>query len=366
MNGWWTRTFRTGKRHSLAICMYHAVIRTRIEVDDWCFLDIDAFRRQLCFLKENFNVISLTEAIRFMRDGRTLGTAAVITFDDGFQNVYSLAFPILRELGLPATVFLTTGFIGTADTPWACRLHLGLTETTQTSLAWDDCNFDLSGAMAKARASADIQSRLKRLPQPELLEEVHRILMTLVIDPHSPIPVDSPFRMLDPGAIAEMSYSGLVEFGAHTATHAILSALPLESRCNEIRASLNAVKALTGKPCTLFAYPNGGKQDYDAQTLSILQQCGVKAAVTSIPGSVGSGSSLLELRRYPIGPGLSMQQFEAMVKGLNDPIFPSLVDLISTTRTALKAIRIRFYTRRKGAGRKNGITGRDSCNQTGS
>ena len=120
----------------LTIVTYHAVVRSPLKIYDWCFLGEESFRQQLTYLKKHFDVVSLAAAVEVLRAGKLNRPTAVITLDDGYQNNYSVAFPILREFGFPATVFIATGFIDTDDTLWTLRLNLSLAATKRTSLPW--------------------------------------------------------------------------------------------------------------------------------------------------------------------------------------------------------------------------------------
>lgn len=294
--------------------MYHAVIQSPLEVPDWCFLDADFFRAQMQYLKNNFEVIPLSAAATQIRDGSIRRPLAVITFDDGFRNNYEVAFPILRAAGLPATLFLVTGLTDTNDTVWFCRLNRALANSRVASLEWNGVRFDLSTVTDKAKASSVIQARLKVFPHSQLLTELRRILTGLDDDPDSPIESDSPFRMLSREEIRAMTATGMIEVGAHTQSHAILSSLSPQEQRNEIEQSLAVIRQLTGRPCDLFAYPNGLKQDYDPESIRILQVSEVQAAVTSIEGVNDRDTPLMELRRYGIGPHLDMTEFEAMMQ----------------------------------------------------
>jgi peptidoglycan/xylan/chitin deacetylase (PgdA/CDA1 family) len=234
----------------------------------------------------------------------------VITFDDGFQNNYDVCYPILLENGLPATIFLCTGYINTGDTVWFCKLDRAMSQTTKSSLEWNLSRFDLSSIGSRAKASNLLQEKLKDLPQPILLRELFKILLALDDDPDRPIEIGSPYRMLSCSAITEMASSGLIEFGAHTQTHAILSRLSWKECIDEIEGSMTAVRKVTGRPCELFAYPNGCIDDYNNGVIRILESYGVRAAVTTIEGPNDSKTSLMELRRYGIGPNLSLAGFQ--------------------------------------------------------
>ena len=299
----------------LTILMYHAVIRALLPVYEWCFVDAAAFRSQMLYVKQRFRVLTLSEAVERLKHGKIDRPTVVLTFDDGFQNNYDVAFPILRDAGIPATVFLTTGLVSTNDTVWFCRLNRALAETRKTSLAWDGCRFALAGLGAKAKVASTIKARLKELPHAQLLTELRTIVLRLGDDPDRPVAVGSTFHMLDRAAIVAMADSGLFEFGAHTHSHAILSLLTPQERHDEIVRSITTVHKLTGRPCTLFAYPNGRAQDYDVGDIAILESCGVRVAVTAIAGPNDSQTSVMELRRYGIGANLSLEGFKEYMPG---------------------------------------------------
>jgi peptidoglycan/xylan/chitin deacetylase (PgdA/CDA1 family) len=89
-----------------------------------------------------------------------------------------------------------------------------------------------------------------------------------------------------------------------------LSQLPLEEQRNEIEQSIKAVHELTGRPCELFAYPNGRACDYNGESMEILDGSGVHTSVTAIQGPNDRMTPPMELRRYPIGADMSPAYFQ--------------------------------------------------------
>lgn len=300
-------------KNQLTIFLYHAVIRSPLNFYDFCFLDESSFRDQVKYIKRHFEVIPLSEAVERLMNGKLKRRTAVITFDDGLQNNYEVAYPILRKEALPATIFPVTGLVNTRNTVWFCRLIHALAETSKTSFDWDGLTFDLTESVSKAKSAAAILARLKEFSLPELLAELRGIIMSLGEDPDSPIEDDSPFRMLSHEAITEMLYSGLIEFGAHTHSHGILSLLSKEECRFEIEQSLNTIHELKGSTCKLFAYPNGRPQDYNSETIEALNACGVLAAVTSISGTNDEMTPVMELKRYAVGANWGLEKFKKKV-----------------------------------------------------
>jgi peptidoglycan/xylan/chitin deacetylase (PgdA/CDA1 family) len=304
---------RLAYRDQLTVIMYHGIIKEPLIIEDWCFVDEHSFRLQMEYLKRYFEIVSLSEAVGRMGRGEIRRPTAVITFDDGYQNNFEVAFPILKGERIPATIFLTTGLINTDDTVWYGRINLALSKTQRKYIEWNGFKFDLSRSDLKAKASAAIQESLKKLEHPKLMAALRKMTSELGDDPDCSIAMGSPFRMLDKKAIGEMAASGLIEFGAHTHRHSILSHLSDGERENEIRRSTDAVYELTGQRCKYFAYPNGRAEDYNSETIQDLKTCGVQAAVTTISGPNDPMTPVMELRRYGIGANLPMAEFQLMV-----------------------------------------------------
>ncbi|MBI4707533.1 MAG: polysaccharide deacetylase family protein [Candidatus Omnitrophica bacterium] len=99
------------RKNKLVIIRYHSVGDFRKhEVN----VKINKFRKQMQFLAKNYSLLSLKDACGLLKQKRCLPKKAVaVTFDDGYSDNYTNAYPILRNLGVPATIFLTAGYIGT-------------------------------------------------------------------------------------------------------------------------------------------------------------------------------------------------------------------------------------------------------------
>ncbi len=97
------------RRPGISFLIYHRVGNTSsLEMD----LPLPLFRKQMEHLAETGCVIPYTDAVARLRSGAAVDRdLCVITFDDGFEDFYHTAFPLLRTLGLPAILFVTTGFV---------------------------------------------------------------------------------------------------------------------------------------------------------------------------------------------------------------------------------------------------------------
>jgi peptidoglycan/xylan/chitin deacetylase (PgdA/CDA1 family) len=91
----------------ITIIMYHAIS----DDGDPYATTPSAFRRQIAYLKARFTIIRLSDIEAAVR-GAQIQRQVVITFDDAYQDFRETAYPILNDFGIPATVFVPTGFIG--------------------------------------------------------------------------------------------------------------------------------------------------------------------------------------------------------------------------------------------------------------
>lgn len=299
--------------NTVTILAYHCVIEKPLAFEDWCFLDKVEFEKQIKYLTSHFDVIPMSEAVNKLKTGSVDRPTAVITFDDGFQNNFTQAYPILQKYQAPATIYLVSSLIGSAQTVWFTRLIRGLSQTHIPELEWKGVAYPLKSPVQKKECSYALQALLKNFPADQLEAQLDQILKRLKVELNSDVEEGSPFRMLSNNEIEQMCDAGLIEFGAHTVNHTILSRLDSESQAEQIRKSIDAVGQMSRQSCNHFAYPNGGANDFNDASLSHLANHNVQSAVTMIPGSNDHQTPHLELHRYGIGSDTQFSRFKLMV-----------------------------------------------------
>ena len=301
---------RTLFRKAHTVITYHGVRNADLPIPDECFIARDRFISQMLYVKRHFTVVPLSQALDLaVSRKKPVLPLLSITFDDGFQNVYDNAFPVLKELGLPATVFLVTSLTDTDNTIWYCTLNHAFSETNMRSMVWRDRRFDLTNPGNRVHACLTLQGILKEMPHDVLVREVDGIISSLGFDPGRGLPKNSPFRILSSRDIQQMHKSGFIEFGAHTHTHSILSLLTEEAQEREIRSSIDRVCAITGKQCTLFSYPNGEAGDFGENTRDLLIRNNIYCSVTMMRGPNYPDTDRFCYRRYGIESAMSDHRF---------------------------------------------------------
>jgi len=308
--------FRMMNRKKFIILLYHGVLKQKIPVSCWWQLPFEKFKWQLEYLKKHYTVMHLRDVIDKVQRGEHLpDNVAVITFDDGFENNYSVAYPLLQELNLPATIFLTTDFIGTDQMLWPDKLLILFLETKVQEI--DLRNFalgilDLSSKEAKQKSFNLISNQLKALKidkKKELISYIESILSKEKIQ----VPYSDNFKLLSWEQVDFMNETGLIHWGAHTCTHEILSNLDDSSLEDEIQKSCCRISSYGNN--LLFAYPNGSKRDFDERAKVILQKLNVLCALTTISGLNSHFPDAYELKRIDIDNNMTENRFKLLCSG---------------------------------------------------
>jgi peptidoglycan/xylan/chitin deacetylase (PgdA/CDA1 family) len=234
-----------------------------------------SFEQQIRYLRRNYTVLSLRELL----DGwerRSLsadGRYCVLTFDDGWEDTYTRAFPILRQYRIPATIFLATAYIGTTRWFWTDRLSYLAWQASRvqvspgqgreikaafSSLAdalptWTLRMFD--GSREQFAGCLDVLiETLKALPEDRIDAFLDRLARPLEIR----IPKRRVFLSWD--EVSEMSRHGAT-FGSHSCTHPILTRLPLSTLDRELCDSYASLQARPIASIPVFCYPNGNHSE---------------------------------------------------------------------------------------------------------
>ena len=232
------------------------------------------FRSQMELLQRRFDV----QPLRVLASGGAPKNAIAVTFDDGYRDNYTDAFPILRELGIPATIFLVTEAVDGNRMIWHDRIFDAY---HRTAAPIADRRRELAESLARARSANPVER--------EAL--ITRLLGRLAVEP-----CDDGWDKLTWDQVREMARTGIY-FGAHTLDHSILSHVGAEEARRQVRGSKERIESELDRAVTLFAYPNGSAADFNETTKTILREEGFRSAATTIAGSNDGTTDPLELRR---------------------------------------------------------------------
>lgn len=248
--------------YSIPVLLYHKII----EHDDLtlnlpCAVSGSLFNKQMSYLFENgYNVISIDKYLRYISGGEKIPKKTIlITFDDGYRNIRSLAYPVLKKYSFPAVVFVSCQYIGTNEAfPWDRKISM---------------------------ASKKISNGLLPLAWEEIRE------------------------MQD-----------LISVGSHTISHPHLGRLNRKQIYYELSESKELIKQRLIKEIISFAYPHGIKQygDFNELTRQILIDTGYKVAFNSEIGRNKKASDLYLQKRIGIDAWDSIPLFKSKLVGAYD------------------------------------------------
>jgi len=222
---------------------------------------VEGFKANLQFLKRNTNVVSLDD---FLAGRLTSGKVnIVITFDDGYKSWITTAIPFLKELRLPATFFVSSGFVGLRKE--------------------DEADY--------IRSKLLIKRPIQRTTAGLSLEDLRRI-------------VEEGFCV-----------------GGHTLNHSNLGELRNIAQIKyEIAEDKQRLERITGRKIDYFAYPFGGYHNPSTNLIEVLKECGYRGAVTTVSGFNGVGYNAFLLHRELTFASMPERMFRARAYGNYDAI----------------------------------------------
>jgi peptidoglycan/xylan/chitin deacetylase (PgdA/CDA1 family) len=268
----------------------------------------DEFRDQMLLLKQRFHPMRLSDVAAAIDEGRDLpADAVVVTFDDGYNDNYHVVFPILRELGVPATFFVSTGHIDSGRPyayDWLVHMIL-LTPATRLVLPELGLDVALPADRTGRRAIAvDVLFRMNEWGMPS-----------------DTAPPDC--RPMTWDQLREMHAAGL-EIGSHGVHHWMLSKLPQAELEAEVRQSKEALERELGVAPLLMSYPVGSGRAFDRRVIDTTRDAGYALACSYISGTNPQpASNRYSLYRLAVERNMGKGWFDAMLTMPNLMSYPT-------------------------------------------
>ena len=271
-----------------------------------------SFKNQIEYIKNHFNVIDLQSYLNFLSGKNRLPSNSVLlTVDDGYKDFYTVAFPILKRYGVPATVFLTVDFIDKKMWLWHDLLNFALDNTPRSDITFNGRNFDLADRQERFELKLSFDNICTSYGSSERDLFITQVLKDLKVTvPNSPSAEYAPLTWTQ---ILEMSDCGIL-YGAHTCTHPILSKIHPHEALREIRQSKHRIEEVVQKDISAFCYPNGKEDDFNKEVKDMVRECGFMCAFSTIYGMNDLQSDRYALKRMAAG-GKSFAHFVHDVSG---------------------------------------------------
>ncbi|MGH9467133.1 MAG: polysaccharide deacetylase family protein [Terriglobales bacterium] len=325
--------------------MLHRVLEdTREAYDPEMAVSDENFERFLAWVSRHYRVVRLQDLQQELRGWRCGSPPlCVLTFDDGWSDNFTCAFPMLQRYNLTATVFLAVNFIGTGRRLWQERLWRHLQRAGKTSSAAESLRATGEAfAWCPPLGAADLNlSRLRPLlltrPSPEAEAFVDRFGRIVGGEPEWAGPA-----FLSWDQVQRMRECG-IDFGSHTMQHTLLSRAPTAVAEAEVCDSRRAIEERLGAPVCSFSYPWGAR---GPASRAQVESAGYAFAVTASPGLARSDSDALQLPRVALSDACFGRASRPGGDGLSGK--KRTQDAFSAAALSLHIARARFSNLRVG------------------
>lgn len=244
-------------RKSLRIVYYHLVSNENPTYSlSKKILSLKRFSNQIIDLKKKYNIISLDTAYEMFLDKKGYDTNLVITFDDGFKEIYHSVYPILQREKITGTVYLISNCINNNNLMWRNKLSY-LQKTNKQKF--------IDQACSKLSSFYNVERKLRN---ENLMQWSSRSWLMNVKDSYSNflwdqlsdiglndfLKINRPYLITE--EIEELAKHGW-SFGSHSKSHPLFSKLNEEEALREIEESIHSISALINLKYLHFSYPFG-------------------------------------------------------------------------------------------------------------
>jgi len=316
---WACRLWPTTRTRAV-ILVYHRIASLPSDPQLLC-VKPEHFAQHLEHICHAYRPMSLVELGRSLANGQLPHHAIAVTFDDGYVDNLRNAKPILERYNVPATVFVTSGYVGQNREFWWDELeHLLLLpaklpdrlELTISGRAysWLTSSEPISGNDTEANRAWNVLMKSYPTPRHRAYTELHRLLRPLSIEEREKIMTEverwagaksgvrPDYRALNPDEMKQLSEGDLVDIGSHTVTHPMLSTEPTDYQRREIFQSKQDLEGILNRTVTSFSYPYGNRREDSAPTIELVREAGYELACANFPAVATRRSDTFWLPRF--------------------------------------------------------------------
>ena len=269
------------------LCYHNTVAPGESAGDPGVHMAVADFARQVSWVAAHYDVVPLVDVARRLREGRSLRGLAALTLDDGYEGVFTHAWPILRNANLPATVFIPTNFMQERTPFWWDHPAIAAHATDERRTTW----------LEQLKGDGDAIARAEGATEPPVLP--------------------SSCRPASWETIRRAAAEGF-DIGLHSASHRTMPRLSDDELHREVVVSRAVLAERTGVEAAAFAYPYGR---WDARVRDVVKQSGFDVAVTLDAGLNDEASDPWALRRVNVPASISAPAFAAWTAGISPALW---------------------------------------------
>lgn len=248
----------------------------------------EVFEQQMRILKKDFIPITIKQLVDHINKEKALPRNAImITFDDGFDDNYYNAYPILKKLDMPATFFVSTDFVESNEAIWFERLAYFFyrVEALSIYIKQLDLELTLTSSLLSRREAYGILVEAIKLVENSIRIEILNELYIEYGDPYNSISEEASkySKPMTWNQLQQMADDGF-DIGAHSVTHPVLSKLTMEELSFELNESKVRLEEKINTEVLSTAYPVGQSESVSGSVLDITSKANYQIAFNYIDG----------------------------------------------------------------------------------
>jgi len=237
-------------------------------------VDVDSFRDQMRLLSRTHQCLSLSRFSDLLKERRLPPNSVTVTFDDGYRDGLTLALPILERFQIPATIFVTTGFLDHRAPVWWRELEAIIQNSNQLDFSWENQSYrySLQAISQRDDCFAALTTLFERL-SPQKICRLLKIIQQSVSRRDQ-----ADVEMLSWSDVEALSSHPLITIGAHTVNHPALSFQTDELAMRELAQSREELSDKTKSAIQHFAYPFGSTAHVSPREIKLAREIGFSTA----------------------------------------------------------------------------------------
>lgn len=251
----------------------------------------DWFNDTLEVIQELYEIVPFSEIQNFYKGKIKSKNIAHLTVDDGHISTYSIIYPLLKEMNLSASIFVSPKIIRERTNFWYSESENYESDKLQKSIA------DILNISEEKLQGFYLRSVMKTLT----LDQNWRIIKNYQ---EKNKVAQKEEQYINTTQLLELEKSGIFEIGAHTMNHPILANESDLTSELEIKESISELGNILGRKITTFAYPNGSaKIDFGEREMNFLREAEIKYAFSFQFKNIRKSDNLLAIPRFGLDHG---------------------------------------------------------------
>lgn len=279
------------KHKQLIIFNYHRIYDKFLETkfDERVFgLSIQEFEKQVKFLKKHTTILSEDELIHQVETRKPFGKpCSMITFDDGYIDNYELAYPILKELNVPATFFIPTEAIEKRYVGWWDLIAYFIKSTNKKTIEVDGKRIKFQTDQEKKVIIDELLKFVKTVEESKSIQLIDSLSEQCEVP--FPSHEDKSSQIMTWDQIREV-HANNISIGSHSHTHRVLKTIDEKEQLKELEESKKILENELNAPINSISYPVGGYDAFTKKTRELAKQVGYKVAY-----SFGTGFNVYKI-----------------------------------------------------------------------